>query len=372
MVKSERYDFVDFLRGIAMTVMIEVHIFNALLVNGLKTGTWFTVLNFVNGLVAPAFIFISGFAFTFSFAGISETGRINFIRKKTPRILLIILAGYTVHLPAFTLQGFRYVAGERGLKEFYNVDVLQCIGTGLILLMLIAVVSKTAFSYRIIVSLTGAAIVIFSPLVWTVDFTSVLPGFFASYFNELNGSYFPIFPWLGFMFAGSLTASIYSEAKEREKEFLKKTGLLGIVLALSGLAVLYFLEQSPGFSIRPNQFFFIERLGVIFILLYVCRILCDRKGPLKNILLKVSRESLGVYWLHLLLIYKPFFAGKSLNDLFFGRLEISACLLITFIMIMTMFLFAYCWSALKRSFPLAFKRGFMGTVAVLMMVFLIK
>src|SRR5512137_2912510 len=60
---AKRYGFVDLLRGFAMVVMIETHVMNAYLPMALKRGSeFFFWLSFVNGLVAPTFLFAAGFS----------------------------------------------------------------------------------------------------------------------------------------------------------------------------------------------------------------------------------------------------------------------------------------------------------------------
>ena len=55
--------FVDWLRAWALLVMIETHVFNAFLDTPLRLTGWFGNLNFLNGLVAPSFLFVLGFVF---------------------------------------------------------------------------------------------------------------------------------------------------------------------------------------------------------------------------------------------------------------------------------------------------------------------
>src|SRR5262249_37538765 len=61
--QSSRLAFIDWLRGFSILFMIETHTFNSLLKPFLKEEGWFHVLNFFNGLVAPSFLFASGWAF---------------------------------------------------------------------------------------------------------------------------------------------------------------------------------------------------------------------------------------------------------------------------------------------------------------------
>ena len=101
MKEKVRFIFVDFLRGWALLVMFEVHIFNVTLLPHLKDTGWFNFLNFINGLVAPSFLFISGFAFMLSTKGkVEDLRKIDYaFWKKIGRIVLIFLAGYALHLP---------------------------------------------------------------------------------------------------------------------------------------------------------------------------------------------------------------------------------------------------------------------------------
>ena len=130
--EKARYLFVDLLRGWALLVMIEVHVFNVLLLPELKAASWFNVLNFINGLVAPSFLFISGFAFAISSRGKTvELRKFNYsFWKKLGRILLIILAGYSLHLPILSLRRLMHFYSKETLISFYSVDILQCIGVG--------------------------------------------------------------------------------------------------------------------------------------------------------------------------------------------------------------------------------------------------
>ena len=52
--RASRLVFIDWLRGFSILFMIETHVFNSLLKPFLKEEVWFHLLNFFNGLVAPA------------------------------------------------------------------------------------------------------------------------------------------------------------------------------------------------------------------------------------------------------------------------------------------------------------------------------
>jgi uncharacterized membrane protein len=59
----KRIEYIDLLRGWAVIVMVETHVFNATLLPALRESGVFKVQTFLNGLVAPSFLFASGLVF---------------------------------------------------------------------------------------------------------------------------------------------------------------------------------------------------------------------------------------------------------------------------------------------------------------------
>src|SRR5574338_147389 len=233
-----RFIFIDLLRGWALIIMIEVHIFNAFILSPLKETNWFEVLNFVNGLVAPAFLFVSGFAFI-----ISSERKIDELRKygayfwnKLIRIGLIFLAGYSLHLPYFSLSKTINESSSGQIMAWLNVDILQCIAAGLLLLLFLRIfIKKEDVFYGLLIAVT-VLISIVSPVIWNTDFGNILPLLFADYFNRMYGSFFPLFPWLFFLFAGAVFSKFYTNSRNenRENEFIKKLFLLSLIPILLG------------------------------------------------------------------------------------------------------------------------------------------
>lgn len=174
--------------------------------------------------------------------------------------------------------------------------------------------SDKAYHYFLIASLVVVTLV--SPLLWKIDFNQYLHPVIGNYFNRLNGSLFPVFPWLNFLLAGGIFAKYFVDARERnvEEKFIKNVTITGLVVLLLGHLFYSGLFPKTLTSILPNPVFFLERLGYILVLFYLCWIV-DRKTNAKNsFVMDASRESLLVYWLHLIIIYGVFWSGKSLAD----------------------------------------------------------
>lgn len=355
MVQRVRYISADLLRGLVIIIMIEVHVFNAFLLPELKQSSWFSVLNFINGLVAPSFLFVSGFAFQVSSAGkLDEMRKLGkSFWKKMMRIFQIIIIGYALHLPYYSFSKIVNEATPLQLKDFFAVDVLQCIGVGLLFLFLTRLLIKSDKTYHNFLISSLVFVTLISPLLRKIDFNQYVHPLVGNYFNKINGSLFPVFPWLNFLLAGGIFAKYFVDARERneEKKFIKSITITGLAVLLFGHLFYSGLFPKTLTSILPNPVFFLERLGYILVLFYLCWIV-DRKTNAKNsFVMDASRESLLVYWLHLIIIYGMFWNEKSLAIIISNNLNVPAAIGATFLLIMVMILIAKLWGWAKKKYP---------------------
>ncbi len=352
MKEKPRFKFVDYLRGGALLVMIEVHVFNSMLLSSIKIESWFSILTFINGLVAPSFLFISGFAFY-----ISSDRKLDELRnygkafwRKIGRIFVIFLAGYSLHFPFRSVFLSGYNLFSINWSPVVNVDILQCIAVGLLVMFVFRLLIKNKKLYDLFLLISGVLIVLVSPFVWKTDFANYFPLFFAAYFNKMQGSLFPLFPWLGFMFIGATACNYYLNAREqnKEKQYIYIISAVGVFLILLGNVSRFDLVYALIGNIIPNPLFFVLRLGYILILLVLCWYYADIRKPEKSFVLDVSRESLLVYWLHLVLIYGVFWNGKSLAAIVNNRFGIIECGIITIAIAVLMIFVAKLWGAFKK------------------------
>ncbi len=345
----------DLLRGWALIIMIEVHIFNAFLNPALKDSGWFLILNFINGLVAPAFLFVSGFAFI-----ISTERRIDDLRKfgkyfwsKLSRIGLIFLAGYSLHLPFFSFSRIINHSAYSHLITWFNVDILQCIAAGLLLLLILRLLIKNEFIFYSVLIFLAIFISLISPVFWKINFEKFLPLFFANYLNPTQGSYFPLFPWLFFLLSGAVYSKYYisSRSNDRERDFIKKLGLYSLIPIFLGHLFLSGLLNSPIFIIRPNPLFTFQRLGYILLITSFFWYFAERKQTKRSFVLDVSRESLLIYWLHLEVIYSKIWDGKSLEEIIGPDFTVIECLGATLLLLILMIVVAKFWGWFKHKYP---------------------
>jgi uncharacterized membrane protein len=374
MASHSRLTFIDLLRGWALLVMIEVHVFNAFLLQHFRETPWFHALNFINGLVAPSFIFISGFVFLLASQKKLESFRLFGFAfwKQLGRIGLIWIVGYSLHLPFFSFHRAITEATEAQWLSFYQSDVLHCIACGLFILFFSRLLIRNDRSYRTFLFSSGLFVVLATMFLWDIDFNTMIPAPLAAYLNGKHYSLFPLFPWIGFMFFGGYFASRYIQAREqqKEKDYILRFALVGVILfmvcLIEGRLPVHFHVGSG--DIRANPFFFFDRLAIVMLLLTACWFYADYRKTQKSFVLDVSRESLMVYAAHLLVIYGRFWNEHSLWYYYDQAFGVWECIAGTFVLITVMIIAAMTWGWLKRNhLPLArmFFWMFSGTVTVL-------
>lgn len=355
MKSKNRALFIDLLRGLALLVMIEVHIVNALLDPQIKTTFWFPWLNYINGLVAPSFLFVSGLVFVLSLQNkvdeLRKFGKVFW--KKINRILLILVAGYSLHTPYFSFKKLTANTNPEVFKQFFNVDVLQVIGFGLLILLFARIIFKNDKSFQTFIGLFLLLILLLSPITWKIDFNNILPIPLANFMNQKNGSLFPVFPWFNFLFAGAFLSKYYMQFRNSNTEelFIRKilfSGFGFFVVCVLFVEILFPMSKE---TLRPHPLFFLERLGAVLTILALCWYYLRGKENYKSVILNVSRESLLVYWLHLQVIYRDIFDGKSLVDMFGDKLNVLECLIFSVALCTLMVFTAMGWGWIKKEYP---------------------
>ena len=376
MKEKVRYLSADLLRGLVIIIMIEVHVFNAFLLLELRQTGWFDVLNFINGLVAPSFLFVSGFAFQVSSGSkLDEMRKLgNTFWKKIGRIFQIIIIGYALHLPFFSVSQIINETTPQLLESFFAVDVLQCIGFGLLFLFLTRLLIRSDKIYHYFLIASIFVVLLISPFLWTIDFANYIPLVIANYFNKLHGSLFPLFPWVNFLLAGAVFAKYFVDAREKnvEEKFIKISAGIGVVVLLFGHLFLSGLFSKTLISILPNPIFYFQRLGYIFVLFYLCWWVDKKFNIKKSFVLDASRESLLVYWLHLIIIFGAFWGGKSLALIIGNSLTVLEASLVTIVLIVLMIVAAKLWGWVKKKYPKYASLFVKVAVIVLVIVFVIS
>jgi hypothetical protein len=357
--------------------MIETHVFNSLLKPFLKEEGWFHLLNFFNGLVAPSFLFVSGWAFV-----VASTRKLEDFHHFGPafwqqlkRIGLVWILGYALHLPGFAYSALQPPGNEAAWQSLLQVDILHCIAAGLLVVFAIRMLVKTEAIFERVLWMGVFAVILVSPWIWARASLEQLPTAISGYLSEHANSLFPLFPWLGFLMLGAACALTYGKAEEAKGKlgFLQRMVMLGIVLIAGGYVFAHYGFPWPygSRSVRAHPVFFALRVGYVFLWVWICWQLQKHSALPSGWIMTLSRESLLVYVAHIVILYHLPLGNASVARIYGKSLSTWECAGVSVFLIGLMWVMAFAWSWMKahhkqRSQYLAYAAG--GGAAVLFFV----
>ena len=285
----------DWLRGIAVLVMVECHVFNAVLAPGYRGAGWFVFLNWLNGFVAPAFLMVSG-----GVIGINLQKHWQDVvtfgkgwNRLWRRIGQIFIVAYLLHLPTPFLWQFFGSSGPHLIALWTKMDILQCIAGSLSLILLLTVPARNARIHQIICAMLGITSVAVLGIVARWGKSSTLPGPLLNYLWPTGVGLFPLIPWAAFPLLGVwLGPAIFSN---------RKTAQQCLRAVLAGVAFLFVARFAPSNGWYDGIFVF-SRLGWVLVGLATC---CWFGEPVRGTrwLLEFGQLSLWSYTVHLILVY---------------------------------------------------------------------
>lgn len=303
---GERLLFVDLYRLIALFLMVQGHLFRALVDMELTKSFFWLAHETVHKFTASLFLFGAGMIFMIvtrrRWDEYSRFGRRTWRRLR--RYLYFLLIGYWLHLPFFSLKHTIRVMDAGLLAKMTAIDVLHVIAVGLILLHLLCMLAGKPKRLLWILLPLGIAFLVFAPIIRFLDISGPAP--LVSWISDEYGSQFTIIPWWGYIFLGASLGSIFplSGKLKDERRLMNAIIIAGLVLLAAGIGLAVFRKldfvYAPAY--RPDQM--IAQLGVITSLMGFCWYL-ERWGLARRLkgAFFLSEESLIVYVVHLLIVY---------------------------------------------------------------------
>lgn len=316
--------FLDWMRGVAATIMLQGHTFHSFTRSDLREGGPYVISQFFGGLGPAIFLFLTGVTFAF----ILERGERQsmplwdrFVAAlKRSRYLLILAVLFRLQLWAFAWPNSPWI-------DLFKVDVLNCMALTLLVLSPLAVMSN---AQRIRWgAIAGTAIAALGPIVNYSDW-SWLPDGITVYFVP-NANYFTFFPWAAYIAfgvsAGSILKTITVEQINRVMQWSAITGF-GLVLAGEYFSNLpYSLYPKTDFWLNSPALVVIK-MGVLLIViafayLWTEYVVKDKWSFVKQL----GTTSLLVYWVHIELVYGRWFNGFKNNLDNYQVIAFSVCLI---------------------------------------------
>ncbi len=307
--------------------MIPTHALDGLLFYDLKVTPIYKSVAFFNGLVAPAFLLSSGFLSVYTF-------KKEKLHQRFRRGIELMAFGYFLQMPTSSIPKLfvNPTAILERIDVFQRVDILICIGFGVIIISYLLYIIQNKFKRIFFFVLLAFFFWYLSPNINKLG--ESLPPFISPYFS-FKSSLFPIFPYLGYFFFGSALASA----------FLHKAKLFFVLSLIPILFV--FLNSFFKFPEYENSLgYILLKTGVIVLLIYVL-MGAENFGYKFKPLALLGRNSLLSYAFHNSIVYgSPF--TKPLSY-YYGHVGWSKGILIGILVLILSWIFVYSWEVLRKN-----------------------
>lgn len=279
----------------------------------------YTVWSYFRGITAPAFFTISGLIFLYLLLKANAKGSDKQrLRKGTTRAVMLILIGYALRIPFFS-----WLKGSFD-TYFLVIDVLQCIGLSLLLLIgLYLLCKRNSYMLSIVLLTMGCLIFVTEPLYRNLTLEHV-PLVFANYLTKSNGSIFTMLPWFGYVaFGGFFATLFFRNFNKKHFKPITVTAFLavGIVLLLYSTLILqklFDLTNIELFQRSANYNYLFLRLGNV--LVYFGFFYMFERFMKQSIVTRIGETTLNIYIVHFIIIYGSF-TGIGLKHFYYKSLE---------------------------------------------------
>lgn len=328
-----RRGYLDWLRGVAVLIMIEAHLFDAWVRAADRHTSAFSAAIVLGGFGAPLFLFLAGVAVPMS-AG-SKARRSGHPRRASRAV---VRRGLEIFGLAFLFRLQAWILGGGPARGLLKVDILNIMGPAI---MGAAALWGSVRTDRVRLVLFGAAtagIAILTPVLRNAPFITALPAPLEAYFRPVAGlTNFVFLPWAAFVSAGAVAGVMLDRAETREQETRLNRWLLAAGLALAGLSFALSFLPSPftaSYFWTTSPAFFFLRTGVMVASIagaYAWEARprgADTWSPVRQL----GRTSLFIYWIHVEMVYgvisRPLHGALTLGQACAAYLLFAALMLV--------------------------------------------
>jgi uncharacterized membrane protein len=304
--KQPRRLYIDWLRGVAVLVMILWHAVDAWHVREDRTTSAFVAVTFLAGWAAPLFLFLAGLSLPM--AGLARMAR---GADRATAVRGLVIRGCQVLLLAhvFRLQSFLFNPNGRW-SGLLKPDILNILALGMIAASLCWGRSTTTRARWFWLLLPTLLVVgVLTPLAPTWTWPTMLHPRLEAYIRPVGSmGVFSLFPAVGFLFAGTFVGALLAERPgTTEPSFFPSAMAWGLGLVACGVALSFVeLPGVPTTWVKPLAVV-TWRVGAMVVLLGLSWWgLGGRSLHPADPLMVFGRTSLFVYFVHVELVYGAF------------------------------------------------------------------
>jgi uncharacterized membrane protein len=301
-----RRPHLDWLRGIAVLIMIQGHTIDSWTRVADRTSSAYQWSSVIAGFGAPAFLFLAGTSMLLAAGGRRRRGlTVEEVTRSAFRHGLFIFAlAFLFRLQSIIISG-------APLQSLLRVDILNIMGismmAGALSLPLVLSGAERAASTvaRPVVLFVGFTIAaaMLTPIIRATPLLDWLPDAVEAYVRPKPGrTNFTLFPWAAFFSAGCAVGALLVARPDDSRRINAGLAAVGLAMAVGGYAASFLPQVYPEVSFwTSSPTFFFLRLGILTLAVPAAYALNQlwRAGAL----LEFGQASLFVYWVHVELVY---------------------------------------------------------------------
>jgi uncharacterized membrane protein len=296
-----RRRYLDWLRGVAVLIMIEAHLLDSWTrIPNRDTRQFFWAM-ILGGFGAPLFLFLAGVVIPLSAAStLRRSGDVTAASRA------VVFRGLQIYGLAFLFRLQAMIVSWGKAWTLLKVDILNIMGPSISLVGMLWGAARTATGRRVAFAAVTIGIAFVTPIVRNFPGLAALPDPLEAYIRPVPGlSNFVFLPWVGFVSAGALVGLELEVSRSADRERWVNLCVLALGLALAFVA--YLLSLRPSFYSRSSFWttspaFFFFRIGVMTAAVgfaYLWTSTFTGWSPLEQL----GRTSLFIYWIHVEMIY---------------------------------------------------------------------
>lgn len=298
-----RRRYLDWLRGLAVIIMIGAHVLDAWTRLGDRQLLVYKWSMIVGGFGAPLFLFLAGVAVPLS-AGSKyrRTGDAGAASRA------VVRRGLEIFGLAFLFRLQSWAISWGPARTLLKVDILNIMGPALMAAAALWGAFRSSRGRAIAFVAAALAMSLFTPLIRATWLFDVLPDAVEAYIRPRPGyTTFALFPWAGFLFAGAFLGVLLDDARtsSREATVNLRFGIAGLLLATAAYAGSFLpsiYSQSQFWTSSPA--FFLMRTGILMAFVGLVYAVKSRlSGQAFSPFEQLGRSSLFIYWIHVEMIY---------------------------------------------------------------------
>jgi uncharacterized membrane protein len=299
---SARRAYLDWLRGLAVLIMIEAHIVDSWTADEFRESSQYAVARVVGGFGAPLFLFLAGVA-----VALSASAQLRRGVDQTVASSAVIRRGLQLFVLAFLFRFQAWVLGWSSPLALLKVDILNIMGPSIAAAGVLWALVRSGPRRLAAFSVATVVLALLTPLILAAPLNA-LPDPIEAYIQPIPYlSHFVFFPWGVFVLAGVIPGLLLDVAPaQRERRTNVWLVVGGLAIATISFAAAYLPTAYPSSDFwTSSPCFFFLRVGLMTAAIgaafaWESRPAGARKwSPLRQL----GRSSLFVYWIHVELVY---------------------------------------------------------------------